>query len=495
MSCEMNISRSLLSGKPRSEENHSNSSHGIGAGSEARAEANDMAIRVNNLSKCYHLYNAPHDRLKQLVVSKLYRIIPPLRKFLPITHNPTASGHPSPYYKEFWALKDVSFEIKRGETVGIIGRNGSGKSTLLQIICGTLAPTEGHVKISGRVAALLALGAGFNPNFTGRENVYMNGRILGLKKVEIEDRFDQIAAFADIGKYIDQPVKTYSSGMFARLAFAVAINVDPEILLVDEILSVGDAGFQLRCMLKMRELQEAGTTILFVSHDTNSVVRLCDRAILLENGSILFNDRDTLRCVNLYHQISRNIIKRTPSQLNSKEHVGQSYKNELQGIGETRFGSREAEYLSIEFFTVAGQRQVTFRSGETIEIRATIQSKCDFDSVVSGFTLKNKAGVDVWGDNTNLANLPLQLKTGITHLTYRFSLHLPAGEYFLYVGLADISGPRKELDQRWPVRRVTVVSDRHVLGFVFSPARIEATYVGQSSDIHLVIQQNVEGTQ
>lgn len=236
--------------------------------------SSDIAIRVQNLSKCYPIYDAPRDRLKQFVVPRLQGLVG--RK--------TAKQ----YFREFWALRDVSFEVKKGETVGIIGRNGSGKSTLLQIICGTLNPTKGGVETRGRIAALLELGAGFNPEFTGRENVYLNAAVLGLSNEEIDTRFDEIAAFADIGDFIERPVKTYSSGMMVRLAFAVAIHVDPEILIVDEALSVGDAYFQAKCAHRIRSIISKGVTVLFVSHDTASVKSLCSRAILLDSGRSLF---------------------------------------------------------------------------------------------------------------------------------------------------------------------------------------------------------------
>ena len=231
----------------------------------------DIAIRVSNLSKCYQIYDTPRDRLKQFVVPRFQRLI---------------GQTPKQYFREFNALKDVSFEIKKGETVGIIGRNGSGKSTLLQMICGTLFPTNGSVQTNGRIAALLELGSGFNPEFTGRENVYLNGTVLGLSKEEIDARFDEIAAFADIGDFIEQPVKTYSSGMFVRLAFAIQANVDPEILIVDEALAVGDAYFVHRCMARFHDLQKKGTTIIFVSHDASSVKRLCSRVLWLKNGHL-----------------------------------------------------------------------------------------------------------------------------------------------------------------------------------------------------------------
>ncbi len=380
------------------------------------------------------------------------------------------------YFNEYWALNNVSFEVKKGETLGIIGRNGSGKSTLLQMICGTLTPSSGSIQTNGRIAALLELGSGFNPEFTGRENVYLNASILGVEKDAIDERLEKVLSFAGLGDYIDQPMKTYSSGMNARLAFAASIHVDPAILIVDEALSVGDAGFQLKCMLKMRELQEQGVTIIFVSHDMGSVTRLCDRALVLEQGKLLPGDQNPLKSVKLYEQITRNVAIPPEAPL-LNEVVSNNYANELQGIEETRLGSGEAEYVSIKFVGEDGKEREVFTSSEDIEIIAIINSHRDFDKVVSGFTLKNRSGVDVWGDNTLYADIPLALKTGLTRLSYRFKLNLPAGEYFLYIGLADISGNRSELDQRWPVRRLTVVSERQTVGLVFAPAYISFTSV------------------
>ena len=239
---------------------------------------------MQNLSKCYQIYDAPRDRLKQFVAPRLQRLL---------------GQAPKQYFREFWALKDVSFEVKKGETVGIVGRNGSGKSTLLQLICGTLTPTEGGIKTIGRIAALLELGSGFNPEFTGRENVYMNGAVLGLSKAEVDDKFDDIAAFADIGQFIEQPVKTYSSGMTVRLAFAVQAQVDPNILIVDEALSVGDAKFQAKCFARLKQLKENGTSILLVTHSTEQIVTHCSSAILLNDG-VQIETGEPRRVVNRY---------------------------------------------------------------------------------------------------------------------------------------------------------------------------------------------------
>ena len=228
----------------------------------------DIAIKVENLSKCYPIFDTPRDRLKQMIIPRLQR----------------AYGFPPrKYYREFWALRDVSFEVKRGESVGIIGRNGSGKSTLLQLICGTLAPTGGSLQVNGRVAALLELGSGFNPEFTGRENVYLNASVLGLSQEEIDNRFDEIAAFADIGDFLDQPIKTYSSGMTMRLAFSVIAHVDADVLIVDEALAVGDVFFVQKCMRFIRQFQEKGT-LLLVTHDTSGLQSLCQQALWLEKG-------------------------------------------------------------------------------------------------------------------------------------------------------------------------------------------------------------------
>src|SRR5690349_420468 len=231
--------------------------------------SNHPVIRVNDLGKCYEIYDRPQDRLKQSIHPRLQRFV---------------GRAPKKYYREFWALKQVSFDVNRGEAVGIIGRNGAGKSTLLQLICGTLNPTCGFVEVQGIVAALLELGSGFNPEFTGRENVYLSASMLGLGHEEIADRFDEIAAFADIGNFLEQPVKIYSSGMLMRLAFAVNTCINPEILIVDEALSVGDAPFQSKCFKRLRQLIDDGTSVLFVSHDISTVRSICSRALWLKNG-------------------------------------------------------------------------------------------------------------------------------------------------------------------------------------------------------------------
>ncbi|MEZ5854604.1 MAG: ABC transporter ATP-binding protein [Hyphomicrobiaceae bacterium] len=238
--------------------------------------SSEYAIQVQDISKHYLMFERPEDRLKQSIVPRFQRWI---------------GRQPKQYYRDFAALSNISFDVARGETIGIVGRNGSGKSTLLQIICGTLQPTSGTLKVNGRIAALLELGAGFNPEFTGRENVFLNASILGLTNQETEARFDDIARFADIGNFIEQPVKTYSSGMYVRLAFATAINVDPDILVVDEALAVGDEAFQRKCYARIEDIKEKGGTILFVSHGAQTIVQLCDRAMLIDRGEKILEGR------------------------------------------------------------------------------------------------------------------------------------------------------------------------------------------------------------
>ncbi len=284
--------------------------------------SSEPMIVAEGLGKSFPVYSKPHHRLLQMFSRRKQR-----------------------WYREFHALRAVDLQVGRGETLGIVGRNGSGKSTLLQLICGTLAPSQGRVCVHGRIAALLELGAGFNPEFTGSENVYLNGSILGLTREEVRERFDRIIAFADIGEFIDQPVKTYSSGMYVRLAFAVAINVDPEILVIDEALSVGDEGFQRKCFARIESLREKGVTILFVSHSAGTVVELCDRAILLDKGELIA-DGTPKHVVSRYHKLLNTPAERLQSvreEIRSAEGVATS-----AGTGASRAASQGQRQLDAE---------------------------------------------------------------------------------------------------------------------------------------------------
>ncbi len=369
--------------------------------------SSEIAIRVNNLSKCYQIYNAPRDRLKQFV-------LPRMQKFV--------RQEPKQYFREFWALKDVSFEIKKGETVGIIGLNGAGKSTLLQIISGTLTPTTGGVEVNGRVAALLELGAGFNVEFTGRENVFMYGAVLGLTHEEIEGRFDAIEAFADIGEFLEQPVKTYSSGMFARLAFSVAINVEPTILIIDEALSVGDIRFQQKCYRKLRELQSLNITILFVSHDVVAIKNICKTALLIDRG-ILLKKGEVDLVTNKYFEILN--FYTNPSDVaasigSTDEFDGRDLVDvsTLPSIGDKRVRLCRAGIFPED------ENQTSLVQGEIVILKVTFDVYADLQNIFIGFLFKDNKGIDVFGSNTQINGRAIKLEKGKRYL-YELKFRMP----------------------------------------------------------------------
>ncbi len=402
-----------------------------------------VAIQVNNMSKRFEIYAAPRNRLKQFV-------LPPLQDLL---------GKPQgQYFSEFWALKDVSFEIKKGETVGIIGRNGCGKSTLLQIICGTLTPTSGSVQTHGRVAALLELGSGFNPEFTGRENVYLNASVLGLVNAEIDARFDAIAAFADIGPFIDQPVKTYSSGMMVRLAFAVAINVDPEILIIDEALSVGDELFQRKCFSRIEAIRASGATILFVSHSGGTIVELCDKAILLDAGELL-NIGIPKRIVGQYQKLLyapndqrdniRNLIRLTGDRseqlvldtLTPKAHkvnLLETYDPDFQPSSTIEFESNGARIISPKILTLGGVQVNNLVRGNTYLYVYQVGFFKNAVNVRLGMMIKTTSGIDLGGCATVALskNSSYEVVANTTvQVEFRFVCTLNTGVYFLNAGV------------------------------------------------------------
>lgn len=365
--------------------------------------SSEIAIKVDGVSKCYQIYDQPRDRLKQFILPGLQRI---------------ARQSPRQYYREFWALKDVSFDVKKGESVGIIGRNGSGKSTLLQIITGTLAPTSGSVTTHGRIAALLELGSGFNPDFTGRENVYLNGALLGFSSTQIDEKFDAIAAFADIGEHLDQPVKTYSSGMLVRLAFAVQVQVEPEILIVDEALAVGDALFQKRCFQRIEKLVSDGTTLLFVSHDQESVRTLTNRALLLNKGRPIewgLSSEVVLSYRKLLHDeeaayfasLTKNLVERAAqAPLPSDPPTAPPDAvpaNAAPGMGarsdRLSFGDGEVKITKVETLDSDDQPRSLFYPGERLRIRVTCESFASIDKLNVAVRLRNKEGVKIysWG--------------------------------------------------------------------------------------------------
>lgn len=343
------------------------------------------AIKVQHLSKKYRIYDRPGDKLREMIGLGSRK-----------------------HHREFWALNDVSFELASGHTLGIIGQNGSGKSTLLQILAGIMSQTRGDCFVSGKISALLELGSGFNQEFTGRENVFMNGAILGLDTHQMEERFDAIAAFAEIGEFIDQPVKTYSSGMFMRLAFAVAVNVDPDILLVDEALAVGDLIFQHRCMHRMNKLRESGKTIILVTHDLDAVIKFCDRALLLDGGHLLDDGKPDL-VVQKYRALmfererryggfGGNEVTRSAGQ-NCSETAVRIARN-IPNI-DHRFGNGEAAVLGIELLNEAGDAISEVAGGQQATIRISAQLKQDIEQPIVGYTIRDRLGAQISSCNTS----------------------------------------------------------------------------------------------
>jgi lipopolysaccharide transport system ATP-binding protein len=408
-------------------------------------------IEGHGLGKCFRMYEKPIHRL--------------LHRFG--KHNAS---------KEFWALKDISFEVGRGETLGVIGRNGSGKSTMLQIIAGTLSPTEGEIKVRGRVAALLELGSGFNPDFSGRENVLMNAAILGLTRAEIDRRFDSIAAFADIGNFIDQPVRSYSSGMVLRLAFAVIAHVDADILIIDEALSVGDTFFSQKCMRFLRDFQARGT-LLFVSHDAAAVVNLCRRAIWLENGHIRMAG-PAQEVVETYmaqqHAADRaladggdvKVVRKQAVQRPRAEEndfragiIDQAgpgnpirvYEFDPDNTG-VEFGAKQATIDTIGILDADGSPIDLISGGEIVVLRISVLLHVPLENLIVGFYIKDRLGQRLFGDNTYLAYLESGLRGTAgerIHADFRFRMPiLPQGAYTVDAAVA--SGTQEEhTQQHW----------------------------------------------
>ena len=449
-----------------------NNAGSIVRGEESSRAAEEYAIRVRGVSKRFAIYDAPRDRLKQMLMPRLARLV---------------GRAPRQYHREFEALHDVSFAIRRGETVGIVGRNGAGKSTLLQIISGTLGPSSGEVETRGRIAALLELGAGFNPEFTGRENVFLNGAILGFSREEVARRFDEIAAFADIGDFIDQPVKTYSSGMYVRLAFAVQACVDPDILIVDEALAVGDIGFQYKCFKRMEVLKKRGVTILMVTHATGSVLEYADRCIVLDGGRVVEDTTDVLAAVLAYekgmmNQAQAQRMEQAPDSGSDTRlmTVGElkaiQQRDWNQGLGEKRFGSARAIIERLDLYKGDGAslaENPLLRPNEEVVFRFILVAAEAIDNVALGVSISGVRGGDVWGDNNLNAGQTLDLEPGEHELEYRVRLPISSGEYLVHCGLACFGvGGREELDQRRPASHLRFWSPREQVGVVHAPIQV-----------------------
>ncbi|MEL1134478.1 ABC transporter ATP-binding protein [Desulfitobacterium sp. THU1] len=384
--------------------------------------SSDLAVSLKNVSKCYHIYDRPKDRLLQ----GLWR------------------GNKQ-FYREFWALRGVSFDVRRGETIGIIGRNGSGKSTILQIIAGTLTPTDGSHATRGRVSALLELGSGFNPEFTGRENVIMSGAIMGLSKQEILQRMPLIEQFAEIGEFIDQPVKLYSSGMYVRLAFACAINVDPDILVIDEALAVGDLQFQLKCIEKMKSFKRAGKTIVFVSHDVYTVRNFCDTAIWMKDGKVhLYDDVNTVTERYLDYMQYTGTTKEEPRD------VAVVKKSSILTIDNVMFLNENRN----------PQRDFYFAEPVTVQIDYTLHTPKE--GIVGGVAIYDKQNTYVCGLNTKLDKQALPNQPGRYRLELSYQeMSLLPGTYFVDVGFFEDSAVI-QLDYKSRVKSFRIFSGEYI---------------------------------
>lgn len=411
--------------------------------------SDEIAIAVRDVSKCYQVYESPGDRLKQALYPRLQRAL---------------GTETQRYFREFWALRNISFEVRRGETMGIIGRNGSGKSTLLQLICGTLAPTAGDIQTNGRIAALLELGSGFNPEFTGRENVFMNAAVLGLSEEEIAERYDRIVEFSEIEDFIDQPVKTYSSGMFMRLAFAVQAHIDASIVVIDEALTVGDVFFRQKCYARLEQLRDAGAAILLVSHSMPDIEQFCERAILLDHGNARFlgDASEAAKHYYLLHQPQRPDLAIADGEAAEEAgdvYVGASLDDRppesafLDISGKAQVGDGRARCTGVAILDATGNPRNSFRQGE----RATFYFEFEVDGEIGvpicGMVISNDRGVIVHG-KSNLQYPDDAPSTG--RRTRRVSCHqeigldLAAGEYTFQVGLASASRDNWDNRERIP---------------------------------------------
>lgn len=419
----------------------------------------EIAIQVQNLSKMYKLYDKPMDRLKEsLGLSKGKK------------------------YREHFALSNINFNVYKGETVGIIGTNGAGKSTILKIITGVLNPSSGYIGVNGRISALLELGAGFNQEYSGLENVYLNGTMIGFSREEIDAKLQDILDFADIGDFIYQPVKTYSSGMFVRLAFAVAINIDPEILIVDEALSVGDVFFQSKCYRKFEEFKEKGKTILFVSHDLSSIGKYCDRVILLNKGEKLA-EGDAKEMVNLYRRVMVNqlddIVTEQPEESTANSTVSKNMKEKLNLNPEVlEYGNR---YAAISDFGILDDKKYitnTIEKGKTFTVKMRVEFKHDVKDPIFAFTIKDLKGTELTGTNTMYESSPVTPKCAgdVQEISFSQVMSLEAGEYMLCLGCTGYAeGDFTVFHRLYDVCNLTVISDKKAVGYydMFSEVVLE----------------------
>lgn len=413
----------------------------------------EYAIEAEKLSKVYRLYDRPRDRFLEAI-------------------NPGKRRS-----KDHYALTDVDLKIKKGETVGIIGTNGSGKSTILKIITGVLSPTSGNVTVNGRISALLELGAGFNMEYNGIENIYLNGTMMGFSRKEIDERLDSILQFADIGEYVYQPCKTYSSGMFVRLAFAVAINIDPEILIVDEALSVGDVFFQSKCYHKFEEFKEQGKTILFVSHDLSSIAKYCDRVILLNKG-IKLDEGGPKEMIDAYKQVLVGQYKVTDDSEVSMDDLRRMSSEAAEAVNPDalEYGTGDAKIRDYYITDKNGTRTTAIIKGEEFTIHFSVDFTADIKAPIFAFTVKNIRGTEITGTNTMYEKAFLEpVKSGDTKtVTFRQRMDLQGGEYLLSFGVTGYEQDKFQVYHRlYDVLNVTVVSDKNTVGYYDMNSQIE----------------------
>lgn len=414
----------------------------------------EYAIDVQHVTKLYKLYDKPSDRFKEsLGLSKEKK------------------------YREHYALRDLNFTVDKGECVGIIGTNGAGKSTILKIITGVLNPTDGNVEIDGRISALLELGAGFNMEYTGIENIYLNGTMIGFSREEIDQKMDSILSFADIGDFINQPVKTYSSGMFVRLAFAVAINIDPEILIVDEALSVGDVFFQAKCYKKFEDFKKQGKTILFVSHDLGSISKYCDKVVLLDKGKKIAEgtprDMVDLYKKALVGQLDIKEIRReknveTTRQSNEKkleDNVGEWSKNFLENPNKLEYGDKRIEIVDYVILDDKNKISNSIEKGSNFSIRFRVKMKELIEDPIFAFTIKDLKGTEITGTNTMFEKISFEA-TDFMEVNFKQTMNLQGGEYLLSLGCTGYENGEFVVYHRlYDVCNISVIAEKNTVGY------------------------------
>ncbi len=411
------------------------------------------AIQIHGLAKMYKLYNRQFDRVKDAF---------------------GLSKHP---YQEHYALRNIDFEVKKGETVGIIGTNGSGKSTLLKIITGVLSETAGSVHVNGRISALLELGAGFNMEYTGIENIYLNGTMMGFSDKEIDEKLQDILDFADIGEFVYQPVKTYSSGMFVRLAFAVSINIEPEILIVDEALSVGDVFFQAKCYHKFEEFKEKGKTILFVSHDLSSISKYCDRVMLLNKGQKI-GEGSPKEMIDVYKQVLAGQY-----QFQEEDMPGDMNTKELEKNG-LSYGTKQAEIVDLYILDSRGNRSGTLIKSSEFTVCMEVQFHESIQAPIFAYSLKNAKGIEITGTNTMFERAFLEpVEAGKTkQIMFKQVMRLQGGDYLLSAGLTGYEGNDFVVYHRlYDAVDFTVISNKDTVGYFDPEAQIEVKDVGKKN--------------